>query len=153
MNKLVLGMAFVACCSIPQVASATFAFYNVPTGAIYFVKDQHTTFVHATLVSFSGSLKGPQDLVHIPSALAVDDTEFPYAYTYIGDLPVGWNFTGYTVKPFTPPSDLRFQYRVGSFVSPLITEEVVILIPEPSSCLTLAVAATAVVGLVRRSRR
>jgi hypothetical protein len=150
MNKILNVIAFAAAVCICHSAwAAPMVWYNPANGSIHFNNDHAGPLAHISFFSESGSLRDASWLLDIPGAVK-DDSELPFVFTYLG-LPKGVTFAGNVVQPGTPFSDLRYQYRLDSFLEPISTG-VWFLIPEPTSCTMVVMSALALVGTARRAR-
>ncbi len=127
--RIVLALLLVS--SLSSVAGAApSVVYNYVTGKFWIINDSGGSLANASLLSFGGNLTTPSAMLSIPGTVK-DDSEFPFALTYLG-LPPGTHNTGFVIMPGTSPSDLTFEYRVKSLLEP-VTLGTGIVTPEPSA--------------------
>lgn len=151
MNKTeIIAALAIAACGFSSTASAVpTVWYNPANGSIHFNNDHAGPLAHISFFSDSGSLRDASWLLDIPGAVK-DNSELPFTFTYLG-LPVGVTYAGNIVQPGTPITDLRYRYRLDSFLEP-ISQGVWFLIPEPTSCTLAVMSALALVGTASQAR-
>jgi len=148
MRASILVLTIVLALSSFRSASADpRALYNPATGNVQLVVD-FDYYSNLSITSPSGSLTNSNELIDIPGAVS-DDTEFPFAYTYLGLKRGTWN-TGNTVVPHTPANELILEYRFSTIDIFPIPRGEIIVIPEPA---TLALAVVGVAAILGRRGR
>ena len=156
MQKIFTLLAVATVASISSLASAApLARYYQETGKIELVNDTGAGLAQVSVLSPNGTALQPTGANMLAVSGAVkDDSEFPFAFSYLG-LPVGTSNTGLTGLPgLVKPSaayDLSFEYRLtttGALTQGVV--EYVPAIPEPA---TLAMGCIGLIGIAGVARR
>lgn len=135
-RRLFLATAVAVLVADVAVAAPQY-FYNPGNGNIYVSNDLEGPLNNLSVLSASGHLTNPSQMLDLPGALK-DDSEFPDALTYL-NFPQGMWLLGAVVQPGTPVGDLTVRYRLpGQSTGP--NRVILPGWPEPTSAVLLGIA-------------
>ncbi len=128
------------------------AYYFPADGTIRVSNDTGHPLANVSIVSMSGNLTTSSAMLDLPGAIK-DDSEFPYALTYL-NFPPGNHSFGLVAKPgldFYTHGGFEFQYRTLTLLEPLTVGSW--FFPEPASFALTGMGCLAVVAAGRKRLR